>query len=80
MLFASLRCLILKVFLCRLLFITYNHYYYYLVLDPDNCQDISAMAPLNDLLMGQTFLIETNEQPLFINDAEVKNFDFNLVY
>jgi len=34
---------------------------------------MSAMAPLNDLLLGQTFLIETNEQPLFVNGAQVKN-------
>jgi len=35
------------------------------------------MTPLNDLLLGQTFLIETNEQPLFVNGTEVNNFDFN---
>jgi len=38
------------------------------------------MTPLNDLLLGQTFLIETNDQPLFVNGTEVKNFDFSLVY
>lgn len=62
-------CLILKVYIFSLLFTIY----YYLVLDQDNSQDMTAMAPLNDLLLGQTFLIETNEQPLFINDAQVKN-------
>jgi len=46
----------------------------YLDLDQDNCQNMSAMAPLNDLLLGQTFLIETNEQPLFEDGAEVMNF------
>lgn len=46
----------------------------YLVLDQDNCQNMCAIAPLNDLLLGQTFLIETNEQPLFVNGAEVKKF------
>lgn len=53
---------------------------YYLVLDPVNCQNINGMTPLNDLLLGQTFLIETNDQPLFVNGTEVKNFDFSLVY
>lgn len=55
------------MYIFNLLFIIY----YYLILDQDNCQDMSAMAPLNDLL-GQTFLIETNEQPLFVNSAQVK--------
>lgn len=47
---------------------------YYLVLDSDNCQNINNMVPLNDLLMGQTFIIETNEQPLFVNGTQVKNY------
>jgi len=34
---------------------------------------MSDIAPLNDLLLEQTFLIETNEQPLFVNGAQVKN-------
>lgn len=65
------------MYLFGLLFIKYYIYYIincYLVLDQDNCQNMSAIAPLNDLLLGQTFLIETNEQPLFVNGAEVKNF------
>ena len=60
-------CLILKVYLFTLLFIIN----FYLVLNQDDCQNMSAMAPLNDLLLGQTFLIETNEQPLFVDDTEV---------
>lgn len=33
------------------------------------------MAPLNDLLLGQTYIIETNEQPLFVNGTQVHNFE-----
>lgn len=29
------------------------------------------MTPLNDLLLGQTFIIESNEQPLFVNGTQV---------
>ncbi|KAL4149327.1 hypothetical protein QTP88_003296 [Uroleucon formosanum] len=46
-----------------------------MILDQDNCQNMSAIAPLNDLLLGQTFLIETNEQPLFVNGAELITFE-----
>ncbi|XP_060880467.1 zinc finger protein 665-like isoform X3 [Metopolophium dirhodum] len=45
-----------------------------MILDQDNCQNMSDMAPLNDLLLGQTFLIETNEQPLFVDGAELITF------
>ncbi|XP_022167998.1 zinc finger protein 107-like [Myzus persicae] len=45
-----------------------------IILDQDDCQDMSAMVPLNDLLLGQTFLIETNEQPLFVNGPEIITF------
>jgi hypothetical protein len=31
------------------------------------------MVPLNDLL-GQTFIIENNEQPFFVNGTQVNNF------
>lgn len=46
-------------------------YYYLLVLGSVNYQNINAMAPLNDLLLGQSFIIETNEQPLFVNGTQV---------
>ncbi|XP_027853757.2 zinc finger protein 182-like isoform X2 [Aphis gossypii] len=45
-----------------------------MILDPVNCQNINGMTPLNDLLLGQTFLIETNDQPLFVNGTELITF------
>ncbi|XP_026810472.1 zinc finger protein 665-like [Rhopalosiphum maidis] len=45
-----------------------------MILDPVHCQNISTMSPLNDLLLGQTFLIETNDQPLFVNGTELITF------
>lgn len=38
------------------------------------------MAPLNDLLLGQTFMIETNDQSLFANGSQVNYFVLYLVY
>lgn len=50
-------------------------------MNPENCQSIDVMTPLNDLLLGQTFIIETNEQPLFINDTQVNIKQlFNLIF
>lgn len=36
------------------------------------------MVPLNDLL-GQTFIIETNEQPLFVNGTQVNQL-YKLIF
>uniref|UniRef100_A0A2S2R835 Zinc finger protein n=1 Tax=Sipha flava TaxID=143950 RepID=A0A2S2R835_9HEMI len=44
-----------------------------MILDPDNCQNINTMVPLNDLL-GQTFIIENNEQPFFVNGTQLITF------
>lgn len=38
------------------------------------------MAPLNDLLLGQTFMIETNDQSLFANGSQVNYLLLHLVY
>lgn len=40
-------------------------------MSPENCQNIDVMTPLNDLLLGQTYIIETNEQPLFVTGTQV---------
>lgn len=53
-------------------------FYYCLVLESDGCEHISSMTPLNDLLLGQTFIIETNEQPIFVDGTQVNHFDLNL--
>lgn len=53
-------------------------FYYYSVLESSNCEHISTIAPLNDLLLGQTFIIEANEQQLFVDGTQVNYFDISL--
>lgn len=51
-----------------------------IVLDSNNCQNSTTMTPLNDLLLGQTYIIETSEEPVFVNGTQVNRFDLNLFY
>lgn len=63
--------------LIKIVFELYNNFFF-LVLQSDDCHHLSPIGPLNDLLLGQTFTIETDDQPFFVSGEQVNNFDFNL--